>query len=112
MTAHTPGPFSVESPMDDGLWIVEAGKQAHEWRVIATLPFPDERGDIPRAQVIANARLFAASDVMLKALVGISGILATAESNASGNPEWESVKAKVDAARKAIAAATQQEQTS
>lgn len=106
MSKHTPGPYSVESPMDDCLWIVEAGKQPYEWRVIATLPFPDERGDIPRTQVIANARLFAASDVMLKALVGLSGILATAESNASGNPEWEYVSARINAARKAIAAAT------
>lgn len=104
--AHTPGPFDVESPMDDELWIVEAGKESYEWRVIASLPFPDERGDIPRSQVIANARLFAASDSMLNALTGLTGILATAESNASGNPEWEYVSARINAARKAIAAAT------
>lgn len=106
MSEHTPGPFAVESPMDDSLWIVEAGKQAYEWRVIASLPFPDERGDILRTQVIANARPFAASDVMLAALRGLEGILATAESNASGNPEWEYVSARINAARAAIAAAT------
>jgi hypothetical protein len=65
---HTPGPWEVESPMPDELWIVEAGKQAHEWRVIAGSPFPGDRDDIPRAQVKANARLMAASPVMLEAL--------------------------------------------
>lgn len=102
----TPGPFAIESPMNDGLWIVEAGKEAYEWRVIAALPFPSEKGDIPRKQVVANANLFAASKDMLNALLGLHYVLATAESNASGNPEWPAVSAKIDAARAAIAKAT------
>lgn len=65
---HTPGPWEVESPMDGELWIVEAGKQAYEWRVIAGCPFPDERSDIPRKQVEANARLFSAAPDLLIAL--------------------------------------------
>ena len=46
------------------------------------------------------------SKTLLNALTGLSDILATAESNASGNPEWEYVSARINAARKAIAAAT------
>lgn len=102
----TPGPFEIESPMDDELWIVEDGKEAYEWRVIASLPLPSEKGDIPRKQVQANAALFKAAPDMLKALLGLHYVLATAESNASGNPEWEAVSAKINAARKAIAKAT------
>lgn len=55
----TPGDWEVEDPMDHELWIVEAGKQAYDWRVIAGLPLPDERKDIPRKQVKANADLIA-----------------------------------------------------
>jgi len=54
--------------MPDELWIVEANKQAYEWRVIAASPFPDERGDIPRAQVEANTRLMSAAPDLLEAL--------------------------------------------
>lgn len=103
---HTPGPFEVQDPMGNSLWIMEAGKEVHEWCPLAVLYFPEQRGDIPRKQVIANADLFAASSDMLAALTGLEGILATAESNASGNPEWESVSAKINAARAAIAKAT------
>jgi len=53
----------------------------------------------------ADARLIAAAPELLEALEGLTGILATAESNASGNPEWEYVSAKVNAARAAIAKA-------
>ena len=105
---HTPGPWEVESPMDHELWIVEAGKQAYEWRVIAGCPWPDDIGGISRKQVKANAHLIAAAPDMRDALVGLAPILATAESNASGNPEWEAVSAKVNAARAAIAKATGQ----
>ena len=59
-TKFTPGPWSVEQPMDFELAIVEAGKPAHEWRFIATCMFPDENGDIPKKEVIANAHLIAA----------------------------------------------------
>ena len=56
----------------------------------------------------ADARLIAAAPELLEALTGLEGILATAESNASGNPEWEAVSAKINAARAAIAKATGQ----
>lgn len=52
-----------------------------------------------------NLRVEAAPE-LLAALTGLEGILATAESNASGNPEWEAVSAKINAARAAIAKAT------
>ncbi len=43
---------------------------------------------------------------MLSALEGLKPILDTAESNASGNPEWEYVSKRVNAAREAIALAS------
>lgn len=42
---------------------------------------------------------------MMEALRDLSGILATAESNASGNPEWEHVSKRINAARAALALA-------
>jgi len=56
----TQGEWEVQEPIDIGLMIVEAGKEAYEWRGIADLLFPDERGDIPRKQVIANAAFIVA----------------------------------------------------
>jgi hypothetical protein len=44
-------------------------------------------------------------DAMILALHGLEGILATAESNASGNPEWQHVSRRINAARAALALA-------
>lgn len=60
----------------------------------------DETNDeeILRLQLLAS--------VLLGALKGLNeSILGTAESNASGNPNWEYVSARVNAARAAIAQA-------
>lgn len=103
---HTPGPWSVEDPMDHELMILESGKEAYEWRTIAGCPWPTERGDISRRQVEANAHLMAAAPDMLAALQGVMDILGSAESNASGNPEWDYVAPRVAAARAAVALAT------
>ena len=56
----TKGDWEVQEPIDIGLMIVEAGKEAYEWRGIADLLFPDDRDDIPRKQVIANAAFIVA----------------------------------------------------
>lgn len=53
------------------------------------------------------AKLIAASPELLEALQGVMDILGRAESNASGNPEWDYVGPRVAAARAAIAKATQ-----
>jgi hypothetical protein len=62
--------------------------------------------DITQEQRAANARLIVTAvnsyEPMLAALEGLEGILATAESNASGNFEWEYVSGKINAARAAI----------
>ena len=51
----------------------------------------------------------AASDDLLAALKALNEcILGKAESNASGNPEWEYVRDRVNAARAAISKATNQ----
>lgn len=44
----------------------------------------------------------AAGVQMMEALEGLRNILAIAESNASGTPDWEAVSAKVNAARAAL----------
>ena len=46
------------------------------------------------------------ADDLLEALHGLNGILGTAESNASGTPQWEFVSSKINTARAAIAKAT------
>jgi hypothetical protein len=55
-----------------------------------------------------TAQLLSAAADMAKALAGLKAILDSAESNASGNPEWEAVSAKINAAREALAKATGQ----
>ena len=70
-TKWTPGPWSVEQPMDFELTIVEAGKPTYEWRFIATCGLPDEKGDIPKKQVIANVNLIAAAPELYHALEGL-----------------------------------------
>lgn len=71
----TPGLWGIQEPMDEGLWIVEAGKEAYEWRVIASCPWPDEPGDIPRNRVKANARLIAAAPDMATAAIALLEVL-------------------------------------
>ncbi len=66
---HTPGPWSVEDPMESELSIVEANKPTHEWKFIATIYLrqgkdPDE---FPHAISEANARLIAAAPDLLEA---------------------------------------------
>lgn len=74
---HTPGPFTIETPMgDDDPWIVEAGKQSHEWHCLAIIPAGDEEDELPRPVALANARLFAAAPDMLallRELIDIEG---------------------------------------
>lgn len=55
---------------------------------------------------LAQFRLSEAAPDMLAALEGLQDILNRAESNASGNPEWEAVSKRVNAARAAIEKAT------
>ena len=64
---HTPGPWSVEDPIDNELTIVEANKPTHEWKFIATVYLrqgndPDE---FPHHVSEANARLIAAAPDLL-----------------------------------------------
>jgi hypothetical protein len=56
----------------------------------------------------ADAKLIAAAPDLLEALQDLqdSGILGSAESNASGMPNWEFVSKRINAARAAIKKAT------
>lgn len=68
MSKHTPGPWTVEDPMDFELSIVEANKETYEWRFIASIPLnDDDDADIPRATAEANAQLIAAAPDLLEA---------------------------------------------
>ncbi|CAL8981576.1 hypothetical protein RHODGE_RHODGE_02863 [Rhodoplanes serenus] len=67
-TTHTPGPWTVEDPLGpESLWIVEAGKEPHEWRCIAMVCRDDlddhDDFDVPigAGEQQANARLIAAA---------------------------------------------------
>ena len=53
-----------------------------------------------------DAHLIAAAPELLEALAGVMDILGRAESNASGNPEWDYVGPRIAATRAAIAKAT------
>lgn len=55
-----------------------------------------------RKEIIAAAGV---ADDLVAALNGVLNILGTAESNASGNPEWDYVGPRVAAARAALAKA-------
>lgn len=75
-TTHTKGPWEVQDPLGpDILSIVEAGKQAHEWRHIATIPSDGEEIYILEAE--ANARLIAAAPDLLEAAKGALMLLNT-----------------------------------
>ena len=57
---HTPGPWTIEDPLGpETLWIVEAGKEPHEWRCIAMVCRGDQ--EIAEAEQQANAHLIAAA---------------------------------------------------
>ena len=94
-TKFTPGPWSVEQPMDFELAIVEAGKPAHEWRFIATCMFPDENGDIPKKEVIANAHLIAAAPDLY---AWLERCLAMVDHGA-GPPNWDGIRTALAKAR-------------
>jgi|SRR5581483_1084374 len=64
LAQHTPGPWSVEQPLDFELSIVEANKPTYEWKFIANVPTSQEF-DFPRSTAEANARLIAAAPDLL-----------------------------------------------
>jgi len=102
----TPGPWEVigTDPAEGGDWF---------W--IKAQPNPAMRGFSKDIGVVngsqsnptrlANARLISAAPDLLEVLKGVMDILGRAESNASGNPEWDFVGPRVAKARAAIAKA-------
>lgn len=65
---HTPGPWTIETPMgDENPWIVEAGKQAYEFRCIAIIPCERDGDEIPIPEARANAALMVAAPDLLAA---------------------------------------------
>jgi hypothetical protein len=65
---HTPGPWTIEDPMEGEWWIVQANLPAYEWRTIASIPQGDLEEGFPQEVVEANARLLAAAPELLVAL--------------------------------------------
>ena len=76
--AGTDGPWSSDNPMDHEIWIVEDGKQAYDWRVIAGLPWPENRSDITRKQQSHNARRIARRPELEAAYIEVGAKLAKA----------------------------------
>ena len=99
---HTPGPWSYMLWRDES--IIHAGREgSHDsgFDIIAKTYTLDEF-----CADQYNGRLIAAAPELLAALQGVINILGSAESNASGNPEWDYVGPRVAAARAAIEKAT------
>ncbi len=86
-TKHTPGPRSIEDPISDSLLIVEAGKEAYEWRSIAIVPTPD--GDFTIGEPEANARLICAAPDLLSAL---KSVIALSDRK---HKAWDAAKAAI-----------------
>lgn len=77
---RTPGPWTVEDPLDFELSIVEASKPSHEWKFIASISMNGEKeGDFPKAVAEANARLIAAAPELLAILRKLAGECAECE---------------------------------
>ncbi len=101
--APTPGPWTLKTHHQRGhdrmvpVWYLEAANGVGIARQPSYSNPEHEAG---------NAAIVGASLDMFEALTGVMDILGRAESNASGNPEWDHVGPRVAAARAAIAKAT------
>lgn len=105
---HTPGPWLAATAASTvvGLPVVATASG----RSIASVTFFRLGADFSSHdhESLANARLISAAPDLLAALKALDeDILGRAESNASGNPEWEYVSKRINAARAAIAKASQ-----
>lgn len=99
---HTSGPLLAIDCGNHAEWeVVKFDVEASNghWFIAQCFGEPDD------GTAKANAHLFAAAPELLEALENAMGILGRAESNASGNPEWDHVGPRVAAARAAIAKA-------
>lgn len=112
---HTPGPWTVENPMGQHLWIVQANLAPYDWTPIATLTEDDsedamDRGSsrpISPVERDANAKLIAAAPALLAALQAFIPELEQRERFISANdsPWSQSEKDMLNriwAARKAV----------
>lgn len=107
MSGFTPGPWNVEEgyiQRDSGgiqYWQITDDQDAICCNAFCYAGFDPKVNS-------ANAHLLAAAPDLLEALQGLedSGILGSAESNASGNQNWEFVSKRINAARSAIRKAT------
>jgi hypothetical protein len=108
-SGHTPGPWHrLPGFAESGHPIYKPGKYIIR---IVQKRAPDQTAFVRVAlvdsdAVAADAAVIAAAPDMLAALKDLNeSILGRAESNASGNPEWECVSSRINAARAAIAKA-------
>jgi len=91
--AHTEGPWHFDGPPDNH--IVWSGP-------VNRICFMAHSNGVNPERDTANARLISAAPDLLEVLKGVMDILGRAESNASGNTEWDFVGPRVAKARAAI----------
>ncbi|HEY2105555.1 MAG TPA: hypothetical protein VGH29_07205 [Candidatus Binataceae bacterium] len=79
MSAHTPGPWSVEDPFGpETLSIVPAGRPTYEWVFIASCTYDDQHERPPTISEVernANAKLIASAPDLIDALHGLIGLV-------------------------------------
>ncbi len=76
---HTPGPWTVEDPMEGEWWIVQANLPSYEWRTIASIPQGDIQEGFPQETVKANSSLISAAPELLEACHDVKNFLANLE---------------------------------
>jgi hypothetical protein len=102
---HTPGPWTIETPMGDDLpWLVQADKPTYEWRCIAQLSLEEDVDDIPRDEALWNLHLMSAAPEMYKALCDWLSMAETAIRDYGVTPSRKE-QAVLAQAREAIAKA-------
>lgn len=111
MVSHTPAPWVIipAVPYDgddealEGSYTSPAGIEGDDGNAVCVFGTLEGSGFLFENE--ADYRLIAAAPELLAALSGAIDILGIAESNASGNPEWDYVGPRVAACRAAIAKA-------
>lgn len=106
MSGATPGPYWVRTNTNGSHDVCGAhAKVIRSYRPDQIAMADADCRLLHRGHLDGEKALREAAPDLLAALVGLTDIINRAESNASGNPEWEAVSKRVNAARAAISKA-------